>query len=318
MSKLINDNMLIEIAHMYYDEHMTQQQIAKKMNISRSLISKSLTKAREAGIVEVIVHSELIRPYKDIEDRLRKILGLNHVRICSSSNSIEAIAKEAGKLLSTKLSRCKYIVVSGGETVKYVADHFSPAINFPNVTFISANGGLGETHWATDANNICITFAQKCGAQHLQMYAPVTVDSAKAKEIFSKQLFIKSVLDKGKQADIALVGIGSSLQWSNLENTYLNDQKELYLINENVICGDICYNYFDKYGKWIDCTWNNQIIGLHLNDIRKIPEVICVAAGIQKTESIYVASQHRLITSLVTDLNTAKSLLSYYNKDLFD
>lgn len=318
MSKLINDNMLIKIAHMYYDEHMTQQQIAKKMNISRSLISKSLTKARETGIVEVIVHSELIRPYKDIEDRLRKILGLNHVRICNSSNSSEAIAKEAGNLLSTKLSRCKYIVVSGGETVKCVADYFSPAINFPNVTFISANGGLGETHWATDANNICITFAQKCGAQHLQMYAPVTVDSAKAKEIFSNQLFIKSVLDKGKQADIALVGIGSSLQWSNLENTYLNDQKELYLINENVICGDICYNYFDKNGKWIDCTWNNQIIGLHLNDIQKIPEVICVATGIQKTESIYVASQHHLITSLVTDLNTAKSLLSYYNKDLFD
>ena len=31
MSKLIDDNMLIEIAHMYYDEHMTQQQIAKKI-----------------------------------------------------------------------------------------------------------------------------------------------------------------------------------------------------------------------------------------------------------------------------------------------
>lgn len=317
MTKLINDNNLIEIAHMYYDEHMTQQQIAKKLNISRSLISKSLSHAREAGIVEVIVHSERIRPYKDIEERLRKNLGLKHVSICNSINN-EAIAKDAAKLLSTKLSRCKYIVISGGETLKSVANHFSPAINFPNVTFISANGGLGETHWETDANNICMILAQKCGAQHLQMYAPVTVDSVEAKSIFSKQRFIKSILDKGKQADIALIGIGNSLQWSNLENFYFKDKKECYQFEENKICGDICYNYFDKNGNWIDCAWNNRIIGLNLNDIKKIPEVICVASGIQKTESIYVASKHHLITSLVTDLETAKSLLSYYNKDLFE
>ena len=318
MSKLIDDNMLIEIAHMYYDEHMTQQQIAKKINICRSLISKSLSKAREAGIVEVIVHSEIIRPYKDIEERLKKILKLKSVCICNADNQSEAIAKEAAKLLSSKLSRCKYIVVSGGETIKSVANHFSPAINYPNVTFVAANGGLGETHWSTDANNICITLAQKCGAQHLQMYAPVTVDSAEAKAVFSKQRFIKSVLDKAKQADIALVGIGNSLQWSNLENIFFQDEKEIQSSDKNGVCGDMCYNYFDKNGEWIDCAWNNRIIGLHLDDIKKIPEVVCVAAGAQKTESIYIASQHHLFTTLVTDIKKEKNLLSYYTKDLFD
>lgn len=318
MSKLIDDHMLIEIAHMYYDKNMTQQQIAKKMNISRSLISKSLTKARETGIVEIIIHSEIIRPYKDIEERLKKILGLDYVYVCDANNHSESIAKEAGRLLTSKLSRCKYVVVSSGETIKDVASHFSPATNFPNITFISASGGLGETHWSTDANNICSTFAQKCGAQHLQIYAPVVVDSAEAKTILSEQRFIKHVLDKGKQADLAIVGIGNSLQWSELENTYLPDQKELHDIDEQTIYGDICYNYFDKQGKWVDCTWNNQFIGLHLNDIKKIPEVICVATGTQKTESIYIASKYSLITSLVTDLDMAKSLLSYYSKNLFD
>lgn len=314
MSKLIDDHMLIDIAHMYYEKNMTQQQIAKKMNISRSLISKSLTKAKETGIIEIIIHSEIIRPYKDIEERLKNILGLNYVCICDADHQLEPLAKEAARLLSSKLSRCKYIVVSSGETIKTVADYFSPSMTFPNVTFVSASGGLGETHWNTDANHICCTFAQKCGAQHLQVYAPVVVDSPEAKTILSKQHFIKNVLDKGKQADIALVGIGNSLQWSSLENTYLRDQKEFYRMDENQFCGDICYNYFDKYGNWFDCPWNNQFIGLHLDDIKKIPEVICVAAGTQKTESIYIASKYSLITSLVTDLEMAKSLLSYYSK----
>ena len=34
--------LLVEIAHMYYDDQLTQQQIAKQINMSRSLVSKLL------------------------------------------------------------------------------------------------------------------------------------------------------------------------------------------------------------------------------------------------------------------------------------
>ena len=49
MSPMSDTHLLIEIAHLYYDEDLTQQQIAKKMNMSRSLVSKLLAKAKKSG-----------------------------------------------------------------------------------------------------------------------------------------------------------------------------------------------------------------------------------------------------------------------------
>ena len=40
-------DLLVQVAHLYYHEQMTQQAIAKKLNMSRSLVSKLLAKAKE-------------------------------------------------------------------------------------------------------------------------------------------------------------------------------------------------------------------------------------------------------------------------------
>ena len=65
--------LLVEISHMYYDDQLTQQQIAKKMNMSRSLISKLLNKARAEGIVEITVRDDMVHSYRNMESRLKDI-----------------------------------------------------------------------------------------------------------------------------------------------------------------------------------------------------------------------------------------------------
>ena len=50
MSILSDRQLLTEIAHLYYEEGLNQEQISRRMNMSRSLISKMLTKARSVGI----------------------------------------------------------------------------------------------------------------------------------------------------------------------------------------------------------------------------------------------------------------------------
>jgi len=46
---------LVKTANLYYIEGMTQEQIAKKVGVSRPVISKPLQKAKEYGIVEVFI-----------------------------------------------------------------------------------------------------------------------------------------------------------------------------------------------------------------------------------------------------------------------
>ncbi len=47
---------LFQIAQMYYEQNLTQEEISKKVHISRSNISKMLKRARNVGIVEIVVH----------------------------------------------------------------------------------------------------------------------------------------------------------------------------------------------------------------------------------------------------------------------
>ena len=319
MSPMSDTQILIEIARLYYDEDLTQQQIAKRMNMSRSLVSKLLGKAKKIGIVEVIVHSEISHPYKEIEDRLKQVLGLNYVKVTESEigQQYNNIYRETSRYLTMCLADCRTVVVSASKTIRSVAEQLSSTLTFPDVTFVPASGGLAELRWENNANMNCSVFAQKYGAKSQQLYAPIVVDTKETKDVLCAQPFIRNVLKNGRNADLALVGIGGSFQTFELEEAYLKELNINYTVDESLVQGDVSFNYFDKNGELIDCKWNNLLMGLSLDDFRKIPEVLCVASEADKAESIYVAAEKKLITSLITNVNVAKRILHYYSRDLY-
>lgn len=49
---------MLKIVTMYYEQGLTQATIAKKMGISRPVISKTLQQARESGIVSISIKDE--------------------------------------------------------------------------------------------------------------------------------------------------------------------------------------------------------------------------------------------------------------------
>ena len=77
----IDVELLVQIAHLYYDEEMTQQKIAKKLNMSRSLVSKLLAKEKEKGIVKVTISDDVKPPHQPLEAQLKKLFGLSEVII---------------------------------------------------------------------------------------------------------------------------------------------------------------------------------------------------------------------------------------------
>ena len=319
MNQEPDNNMLIKVAQMYYDENLTQQRIAQKLNMSRSLVSKMLIKARKRGIVEIVIHSEPTHPYKEIEDKLQKVLKLNYVRIVDNSESPQnnKVSVEAGIYLASQLPHCKNIIISAGRTTREIAKNFVTTTSFSDVTFLPISGGVGEMEWAIDSNIICAQMAQQCGGKYKQIHAPIIVDSIEAKEILLEQSFIKEILEQSAKADMAVVGIGKEFQKEKMMQTYLADKEEDYFENEDLIMGDFCYNYFDKNGKIVDCKWNRQLIGLSLDQLRKIPEVVCIAEEPEKGENLYIAAKSGMITSMIIDIKVAKVILKTYARDLF-
>ena len=48
---------LVQIAKMYYEENLTQSEIAKEIGVSRALICRLLNEAKKYGIVTIQIHS---------------------------------------------------------------------------------------------------------------------------------------------------------------------------------------------------------------------------------------------------------------------
>ena len=52
-------SLLADVAEMYYLEQKNQAEIAKAVGVTRSMISRMLTEARESGIVEIRIQRPL-------------------------------------------------------------------------------------------------------------------------------------------------------------------------------------------------------------------------------------------------------------------
>lgn len=318
MSEKDDIRLLVDIAHLYYDENLTQNEIAKRYSMSRSLASKLITKARKLGIVEIIVHDEGVHPYRALEDQVRKAFELKDVHCVNIEDNTfykKRLGIAAGKYLARRIASAKYVAVSSGNTNYEIADNFRTNVNFEDVTFVPMSGGLGRHQRNIQANVICELLAHQCGGKSLQLHAPVVVDSSEAKKILMKQFFIKHVLDKARKADVAIIGVGSSPSYFELTEAYLQGMNKHSDEIVGKIKGDISYNFYDEAGETINCKWNRQLMSLSLGEIKKIPEIIAVAGGGDKLESIYIAAKTKMMTTLVTDVNTAKQLLYLSNNN---
>ncbi|MER2173340.1 MAG: sugar-binding transcriptional regulator [Carnobacterium sp.] len=306
-------SLLVEIAHMYYEEGAKQSEVAEAFNISRSLVSKYLTRARETGIVEIIIHDDFLHPHRNLEKKLKVKFDLTNAIVVPSQDDKQVqkkrVANAAVKFLLRKMENKATVAVAPGTTIYSMISSIPSTVKHKDALFVSITGGLGNKQTDIQSNVLCDLFAQKLEAKKLELHAPVTMDSEEAKKIMMDQSSVKKVLNKAKTADIAVVGIGGKPVYSTMTNAYMGQMNPEDELKHPEIVGDICYNFIDKNGRLVDCEWNKRVISIDLESIKKIPLVIAVAEGKEKVDSIYASIKGNLIDVIVTDSATAMDLL---------
>lgn len=110
--------------------------------------------------------------------------------------------------------------------------------------------------------------------------------------------------------DIAIVGIGI-LEPSQLLKTSGNYYHEdmLNVLASRGAVGDICLHYYDKEGRAVLQEDEDPVIGMDLDKIRKCPNVVALAGGIEKIAAIKGALTGKYIDILITDYPTARMLV---------
>lgn len=306
--------LLVRCSQMYYDDGLNQAEISKKLGISKSSISRILTAAKEEGIVKIAVQNPLPNEYIYLEKRLEERFGLKEaIVVDSKSNEPDEIKQELAKAGAEYLERIikdgNIIGVTWGTTIKQIPNYINN--NRSNkITFIPLVGGLGQSKIDIHSNQIALELAKKFKADSKLLHAPSLVDDPQTKNMFMEDKNIQSFFKLIDKVDIALTGIGSPLLNTStmLASGYYNKEQIKNLVQKGAVA-DISCLFIDESGHGDSFENNDRVIGVSLEQIRKIPLTIAVAGHEKKKRAILAALCGGYLDVLIVDDRTAKGIL---------
>ena len=311
--------LLTEVAVLYYQEGWTQDQIAKKHQISRIKVGRLLKKARDAGIVEINIKHHPVYS-TNLEQQLQEAFGLKKALISIDQSSEEEqrnqVAKVVLKYLSESLRDGDVIAVGQGRNIAAIAET-NTFVHSRFVRFVSAIGGTHPAGDEVNADHICRKLAKLFDGSSETLYAPAYVESAELAEKLMQNDTVKETLNRARKADVAIVGIGDLNENSHMVKFgWFTPQDLIKVRNEHGVVGDMMgYDFIRLDGSRVDPIIEGKIIGLTVPDLKRMPEVIGIASESSKVLSILGALRTGSISILATTVNNALALLSLAEKN---
>ncbi len=305
---------LAQVASMYYEANLMQGEIAKRLDTSPSTISRLLQEAREVGVVEITIHY----PWKssaELEEQIASRFGLRHVKVLLSQGQpyprmLQGLGVLAARYLESVLVAGMTLGISWGTALHCTVKALQPARRFP-ITVVQMIGAVGTSDPLIDGLDLARQLAALYGGECRYLFAPLIVADSHAKEVLLQQDQIRQVLEVARQADVALVGIGSPrLEVSSLLRAGYLTRELLPQLQERGVVGDVCARHYDLHGQLADIELNRRVVGIELADLHHIEQVIGVAGGEAKAEAILGALRGHHVNVLITDATAAEKLLT--------
>src|ERR1700730_9521350 len=298
-------------ARLYYQDELSQQQIADRLGISRTTVSRLLQMARDNHIVRI----QVVEPTDvvTLSDELAQTLRLRRVVVVEASASrgsstggttehlIEPALRELAALHATRRT---LVGVSWGKAVHRSSS--APAqIDLTGVELIPVIVGMDETDPRFQTNEIVRLLAQHTNANVNFLHLPARV-SPELRMTLLEDSAIAARLAMWDRLDVALVGIGSIKPYEiDAGPTLLRLERE----HLPRAVGDIASRYFTLEGDPVIAPEEDSILGITRAQLKRTPSVIAVGAGQAKVEAIVGAARARMINILVTDSPTATAVI---------
>ncbi|RME44577.1 MAG: hypothetical protein D6791_12840, partial [Chloroflexi bacterium] len=204
--------LLARIASLYYEEALTQEEIARRTGYSRSMISRLLSEARRQGVVEIRVHHPFARR-PDLEERLQQHLGLAMVRVLDDAGlSYHLMLRRLGALAARTVEELLHegmtVGISWGTALAELVHALRPR-PLGDVLVVQIIGALGTADPNIDGPELARRLAHTLNGRYKILPAPLVVDSEETQQRLLRDRRVQGVLSHVDTMDIALVGVGT-------------------------------------------------------------------------------------------------------------
>ncbi|MEA4827297.1 MAG: sugar-binding transcriptional regulator [Clostridium sp.] len=306
---------LIKIAHYYYNIGLTQEEIGKKLSMSRQKVNRIINSLIENGIVTIQING-YEESYVKLEQDLEKEFSLQEVIVTSKENDedlMDKLSKVAASYLERTIDSNDIIGVSWGRTLSKTAANLGN-IKRNNISVVQIVGGTNIKDPSIKADEITRAMASKLNGIPYIMYAPAIVKDEQFKEAMMSEQSIKNIFNLIKKCTMAIVGIGNLSEKSTIYMQNYLSKEELKRLEEDKCVGDICLQAYNINGEIIKNSISSRVIGIGVEDLKRIPKVIGIAGGKEKAEAILGALRGNFIDVLITDNETAEYILKIMNR----
>jgi deoxyribonucleoside regulator len=304
--------LLVRVSRMYYEQELTQQEIARATGLSRPTISRALDRAKRAGIVQIRIldpvgDSHALARTLAARFKLREVV-LADVGPDGQENPRTRVGRKVGEYLQGLLRDGMTLGVTWGKTLQEMALTLKPA-HLANLTVVQMMGGLAVLEDSMETTRLAQEVAGILGGRAVQLLAPAFVADPRARRNILATPAVRQATEFLRRLDAAVVGIGAvSPHVSLVERGYLT-AAEMVRYRRLGARGEMLLQFFDANGGPLE-TMNQRVIGMSLGQLRRVPLVVAGVSGPpDKSEAVLAALRGQFVHVLITDVETARLVL---------
>ncbi len=298
------------IAWLYYMEGRTQAEIGRLLGISRARVVRDLQLARESGLVQIRIdgrHAAFVQ----LERRLIRHYGLRECIVVPAPLDPRHLAAglgiTLGHWLSDRLERVRILGIGWGRTLYWSVRAVRRQV-LPELAVVSLLGGVGrglEINTYETASRV----AEKLSAQCYYLAAPTFASSPEMRDMLIEQAPIAEVLERGREADLAVLSAGALDPDATNRRLGLVTDEEVRELLELGATGDLLGTFLDERGRPVDHPLNRRAVGMPLGDLFRIPHRVLASGGAEKVAAVRACLLGGYANALITDERTAAALL---------
>lgn len=307
-------SLVAKIARMYHEQGLRQSEIAGRLHISQSRVSRLLQEAVDRRIVRIVV----VPPpgvHSALEEAVRDKFGLVDVVVADASSGdeasvIAALGTAGASYLETTLAAKDRVGVSSwSSTLLATANVMSSRTVRTASEVVQVIGGLGHPKVRADATRLIERLAQVTGGTPTFLPAPAIVESRTERDGILQDPTVADVLSRMRNLNVLLAGI-ETLSTSSLFAASGNavSKSDRAILKDAGAVGEVCLRFFDANGKPVATELDSRVVGIGVDDLRAVPRKIGIAGGNRKYGAIRAAALGNWIDILITDATLARRL----------
>jgi lsr operon transcriptional repressor len=309
-----NEELLLRVAWFYYKDELTQEEIAKRLSVSRASVGRMLDRARKVGLVSINLNADHLDAF-EVSRQLRRTFGLSEALVVPDDASGEGalpglnarLGRGGAQFMSTHLRPGGTLGVGWGDTVSRVIASTSFGAVGP-VRMVSLTGGV-------DAYLPAFWSSKGDGAGEGELTSatviptPIVASTPELAAALKAEPSIAQVLKQACGVDQAIVGVGTPTADATIVQMGYLEADDIRALQDRHVVGDILGQFFDASGRVVPLPIHDRRIGIELSDLAQIPKVVGVAGGLHKVEAILGALRGGYLDVLVTNELAALRLL---------